>query len=86
MKVTIDSSKKVIEVCTEGDLTNFNNLTIEILKTLERCKNTITIPNNTSTTGIPISPASGHIPLKQYPPLVQTPSEFNKTTNVRNNF
>ena len=55
MKVTIDSSKKIIEVSTEGDLTDFNNLTIEILKTIEKCKNIITIPNNTSTTGIPKS-------------------------------
>lgn len=67
MKVTINTSTKVFEICTEGELIDFNNLTLELLKTIERCKGTITIPNNTSTTGIPC------------PTITTTVVDYNKT-------
>ena len=86
MKVTIDTTNKTFEVCTKGESIDFNNLIIELQKTIERCKNTITINNTLSSTGIPIpcKTTTTHIPLNQYP--LEQNSEFKKTTSVRNNF
>lgn len=78
MKVTINTSTKVFEICTEGELIDFNNLTLELLKTIERCKGTITIPNNTSTTGIPC-PTNTTVDYNKT-------AEFFKTHSVRTNF
>ena len=78
MKVTIDTTNKTFEVCTEGESLDFSNLIIELQKTIERCKNTIIIPNNTSTTGIP-HPTNITVDYNKT-------AEFFKTHSVRTNF
>ena len=85
MKVTINTSTKVFEVCTEGELIDFNNLTLELLKTIERCKGTITIPNNPFTTGIPVPCRTTSVPLQQYP-LEKNSDFINKSSHIRSNF
>ena len=78
MKVTIDTANKTFEVCTKEELLDFNNLIIELQKTIERCRNTITIANNTSTTGIPC-PTNTTVDYNKT-------AEFFKTHSVRTNF
>lgn len=52
MKVTIDTTNKTFEVCTKGELLDFNNLIIELQKTIEKYKNTITVGTNSTSTHV----------------------------------
>lgn len=85
MRVTIDTTNKTFEVCTEGELIDFSNLIIELQKTLERCKNTMTIPNNTSTTGIPYC-KSNTVNYDKTLEFLKSHSSMDKTASVRSNF
>lgn len=79
MIIKIETKNKSITIVEDEKELDFINLTVEILKTIEKCKNTFTIPNNINSTGISSPFIGGH-------GTPNTTSYNGKTTSMRSHF